>query len=58
LVGAPETNGKKALLKLASNINLGNGEIWEDLDEDVETKNTLSFEGTSKSDYSTFFIWY
>jgi hypothetical protein len=29
-----------------SSTNLGDGEIWEDRDEDGETKNTLSFKGT------------
>jgi hypothetical protein len=29
-----------------SSTNLGDGGIWEDQDEDGETKNTLSFKGT------------
>jgi hypothetical protein len=29
-----------------SSIILGNGAIWEDRDDDGETKNTLSFKGT------------
>jgi hypothetical protein len=29
-----------------SSTNLGDGRIWEDLDEDGETNNALSFKGT------------
>jgi hypothetical protein len=29
-----------------TNANLADGGIWEDRDEDGETKNTLSFKGT------------
>jgi hypothetical protein len=33
-----------------SSTNRGDGGIWEDLDEDGETKNTLSFKGTGLKD--------
>jgi hypothetical protein len=42
---------------LFSSTNLGDGGIWEGLDEDGEIKNTLSFKGTGlKTEILIMFI--
>jgi hypothetical protein len=47
VVRPPETNGQKPLTVAGSPVtSLGDSGIWEDLEEDEETKNNFSFNGT------------
>jgi hypothetical protein len=47
LVKSPETNGQKPPTKAGFPVPTSrDGGIWEDLDKDGETKNTLRFKGT------------